>query len=167
MSKAIPLVLVGKDAIVIKMPFHMEAKESLKAKVHYSQREWVPAEKVWKLSCTKENFDKVHEVVAEFWPGVKLPVFSKEGDVQATFDTAIDTTSYYTILAVPEKATTGEIKKAHRILVLKLHPDQNSALDAAKHFMLVQKAYKVLSSEPKRKKYDKMRVLTGKLKRNR
>jgi len=62
----------------------------------------------------------------------------------------------YQILGVEKNATKDEIKKAHRKLALKFHPDKNLGDDAARErFKRVQEAYDVLSDEEKRAAYDR------------
>jgi len=61
---------------------------------------------------------------------------------------------YYDVLGVSRAASADEIKKAHRKLALKFHPDRNKEPDAAKKFAEVQEAYDVLSDDAKRKAYD-------------
>jgi len=62
---------------------------------------------------------------------------------------------YYDILGVPRGASADEIKKAHRKLVRKYHPDVNkNNKEAEEKFKEVQEAYDVLSDEHKRKAYD-------------
>ncbi len=62
----------------------------------------------------------------------------------------------YQTLGVGRDATKDEIKKAHRKLALKLHPDKNPD-DKAAHekFKRVQEAYDVLSDDDKRAAYDR------------
>lgn len=62
---------------------------------------------------------------------------------------------YYEILGVPRSASADDIRKAHRKLVRKLHPDVNKAPQAAKQFSEVQEAYDVLSDPKKREAYDR------------
>jgi DnaJ-class molecular chaperone len=62
---------------------------------------------------------------------------------------------YYDILGVPRTASADEIKKAHRKLVRKYHPDVNkNNPKATEQFKEVQTAYDVLSDTTKRANYD-------------
>jgi curved DNA-binding protein len=62
---------------------------------------------------------------------------------------------YYEILGVPKTASADDIKKAHRKLVRKYHPDVNkSNPNATEKFKEVQEAYDVLSDATKRANYD-------------
>ncbi|MBL9120424.1 MAG: DnaJ domain-containing protein [Phycisphaerae bacterium] len=61
---------------------------------------------------------------------------------------------YYDVLGVSRTASPDEIRKAHRKLARKLHPDVNKAPDAAAKFAEAQEAYDVLSDTEKRKRYD-------------
>lgn len=61
---------------------------------------------------------------------------------------------YYEILGVPRDAKADDLRKAHRKLVRKLHPDVNKEPDAAERFSEVQEAYDVLSDDEKRAQYD-------------
>jgi len=62
---------------------------------------------------------------------------------------------YYDILGVPRTALADEIKKAHRKLVRKYHPDVNrDNPKASDQFKEVQEAYDVLSDTTKRQNYD-------------
>jgi curved DNA-binding protein len=62
---------------------------------------------------------------------------------------------YYEVLGVPKAATADEIKRAHRKLALKYHPDRNkSSKDAEERFKEIQEAYDVLSDDTKRSNYD-------------
>jgi DnaJ-class molecular chaperone len=62
---------------------------------------------------------------------------------------------YYDILGVPRGASADEIKKAHRKLVRKFHPDVNkNNKEAEEKFKEAQEAYDVLSDDTKRRNYD-------------
>jgi molecular chaperone DnaJ len=61
----------------------------------------------------------------------------------------------YKVLGVSKKASDEEIKKAHRKLVRKYHPDRNPDDPTAEEkFKEVQGAYDTLSDPEKRKQYD-------------
>ncbi len=63
--------------------------------------------------------------------------------------------NYYEILNVKTTATADEIKKSFRKLAKQYHPDQNPNDEkVAEKFNEVSEAYKVLSDEDERKKYD-------------
>jgi curved DNA-binding protein len=62
---------------------------------------------------------------------------------------------YYEILGVPRTASADEIKKAHRKLVRKYHPDVNkNNPGATEKFKEAQEAYDVLSDTQKKANYD-------------
>ena len=62
---------------------------------------------------------------------------------------------YYEVLGVPKTASADEIKKAHRKLARKFHPDMNkSNPSATEKFKEVQEAYDVLSDDSKKANYD-------------
>ena len=62
---------------------------------------------------------------------------------------------YYEILGVPRTASADDIKKAHRKLVRKYHPDVNkNNKEAEERFKEAQEAYDVLSEPGKRRNYD-------------
>jgi molecular chaperone DnaJ len=62
---------------------------------------------------------------------------------------------YYEVLGITKTATADEIKRAHRKLALKHHPDRNKGnKDAEERFKEIQEAYDVLSDDTKRANYD-------------
>lgn len=64
----------------------------------------------------------------------------------------------YEVLQVSRRASPAEIKRAHRALVLKFHPDKQAdeaAKDAAAvRFMAIQEAFAILSDDQKRRNFD-------------
>ncbi len=66
-----------------------------------------------------------------------------------------DKRDYYEVLGVSRSASADEVKKAHRRLARKYHPDLNKNDSSAEgKFKEVQEAYDVLSDDKKRKAYD-------------
>src|SRR5215217_3453274 len=62
---------------------------------------------------------------------------------------------FYEVLGVSKTASADEIKKAHRKLVRKYHPDVNkNNKEAEERFKEAQEAYDVLSEPGKRRNYD-------------
>ena len=67
-----------------------------------------------------------------------------------------DTENLYKIMGVKKTATEAELKKAHRKLVLKYHPDKNPGDETAKEkFTEVSNAYEILGDPEKRAIYDR------------
>ena len=66
-----------------------------------------------------------------------------------------DKRDYYEVLGVAKGASDDEIKKAHRKLAKKYHPDLNrDNPEAAEKFKELNEAYEVLSDKDKRAKFD-------------
>jgi curved DNA-binding protein CbpA len=59
---------------------------------------------------------------------------------------------YYDILGVPRDASVEDIKRAYRILAHQFHPDRPDGNE--KRFKAVNEAYRILSDEKSRAKYD-------------
>lgn len=72
---------------------------------------------------------------------------------------------HYEVLGIPRDADDAMIKKGHRKLALKWHPDKNldNPEEAAEQFRLIQQAYECLSDTQERKWYDDHRdaILNG------
>ncbi|MDQ3285862.1 MAG: DnaJ domain-containing protein [Actinomycetota bacterium] len=65
------------------------------------------------------------------------------------------TKDLYKVLGLPRGASHDDIRKAHRKLVRRFHPDANPQDPRAEErFKEVQQAYEVLSNEQKRREYD-------------
>lgn len=62
--------------------------------------------------------------------------------------------NYYDVLGVPKNASADDIKKAHRSLVMKFHPDRNKDPDAEARFKQISVAYDTLSDTAKKQIYD-------------
>ena len=68
----------------------------------------------------------------------------------------METKDPYKVLGLSRNASQDDIRKAHRKLVRKYHPDANPEDPRAQeHFKEVQQAYEVLSNEKTRREYDK------------
>lgn len=63
--------------------------------------------------------------------------------------------NYYEILDVPLSASVEDIKKGYRYLAKRFHPDVCKNKDSGKIFNLITTAYKILSNEKSRLKYNK------------
>ena len=75
---------------------------------------------------------------------------------------ATRTKDYYEILGVGEKAGADELKKTYRKLAKQYHPDTHpDDPKAVERFKEISEAYRVLSDDDQRKKYDHMRRFGG------
>lgn len=62
--------------------------------------------------------------------------------------------NHYQILGVSRNATPADIKRAYRARARASHPDHHPHPDAARRFVLVRRAYEVLSNPARRRQYD-------------
>jgi DnaJ-class molecular chaperone len=66
--------------------------------------------------------------------------------------------NYYSILEVPENASSDDIKKSYRKLSMMYHPDKNKQnAECVGKFQKISEAYEVLRDNDKRKEYDMRR----------
>ena len=66
------------------------------------------------------------------------------------------TRDLYKLLGLPREASQDDIRKAHRKLVRKHHPDaKDGDRSSEERFKEIQQAYEVLSDPDKRREYDK------------
>ena len=66
------------------------------------------------------------------------------------------TKELYKLLELSREASQDDIRKAHRKLARKYHPDANPEDPRAEErFKQIQQAYEVLSNPEKRRRYDK------------
>ena len=65
-----------------------------------------------------------------------------------------NTSDFYKILRVNKTATSEEIRKSYKKLILHYHPDKNKNSNSTEMFQKIQIAYETLSNDSKRAKYD-------------
>jgi len=74
------------------------------------------------------------------------------------------TKDLYKLLELPRDASRDDIRKAHRRLVRKYHPDANPQDPRSEErFKEIQQAYEVLSNEQKRREYDPRVYMSSRL----
>lgn len=61
----------------------------------------------------------------------------------------------YDVLGVARTAKKGTIKRAYRRLSMGLHPDRNPGRDTSEEFQRVHRAYRILSDDERRARYDR------------
>ncbi|GMH96013.1 hypothetical protein TrST_g11833 [Triparma strigata] len=109
---------------------------------------WDGEERVWKtfsLEGEKEELEEMQRKFDEMYPESG---FKRGGEVKDT--------KYYDVLKVAPTASPGEIKKSYYKLARQKHPDKNPGDDDCKReFQEIGTAYQCLSSEEKRREYDK------------
>ena len=64
--------------------------------------------------------------------------------------------NYYEVLRLETDATAADVKEAYRTLAKQLHPDVNRQPNAQEAFMLVKRAYHVLSQAELRAEHDSL-----------
>ncbi len=62
--------------------------------------------------------------------------------------------NYYNTLGLNSSATENEIRRAYRILARRYHPDVNPGKDSSNRFKEIAEAYRILSDQKRREKYD-------------
>lgn len=65
---------------------------------------------------------------------------------------------YYSVLGVNKEASKDEIKKAHRKLAVKYHPDKGTGKEGEEKLKEVNEAYDTLGNDEKRKAYDESQI---------
>lgn len=66
---------------------------------------------------------------------------------------------YYTVLKVPEKASSEAIRDRYHRLAKEHHPDRNSSDSAKTEMQIINEAYAILIRPEKRELYDKHRYM--------
>lgn len=65
----------------------------------------------------------------------------------------------YKSLGVKKTASQGEVKKAYKKLAMEWHPDRNKSPEAEERFLEINRAYGLLSTPEKRRKFDKYGIV--------
>lgn len=161
MPPVTPHLILDKDTFDVVTPYNRSFINKLKSSLLSNERTYDFKKKVWRVRRSEANVKIVKDLIKKVY-GVEPQMFSKKGDIQATYDTAIDVTNNYAILGVKEDATQEEIKQGFRKVARRLHPDTSEA--DAEFFILAKKAYDILKDPRKRKKYDlARRLMTSRL----
>lgn len=74
------------------------------------------------------------------------------------------TSTYYGLLGLRRDATADDIKRAHRVMVKRWHPDVNRDSDAPDMMKRINQAYAILAEPKLRAKYDAGLILEASLK---
>jgi curved DNA-binding protein CbpA len=73
----------------------------------------------------------------------------------------VDKNDYYSILQIDTNATQEEVRAAYKRLSFLYHPDRSEHPQATRRMQLLNEAYRVLSSQEKRARYDQDRIATS------
>ena len=68
---------------------------------------------------------------------------------------------YYLVLGISRGADLNKIKKAHRRVVKKHHPDVSALQEGAEKFREIREAFEALGGEAKRRRYDEELAIQG------
>uniref|UniRef100_A0A7S0RXV0 J domain-containing protein n=1 Tax=Pyramimonas obovata TaxID=1411642 RepID=A0A7S0RXV0_9CHLO len=114
----------------------------------------------WKLDVLgapevpeQPQFSTWEEVNKELEEKAFNKAFNIEAEEKSDSDT-IDTSDFYKLLQTPRDATPKELRQSYRRLALSWHPDVNKAPNAQQVFVLISRAYEILSDPQLRKQYD-------------
>ncbi len=102
--------------------------------------------------ATSKNYELLVEIFNEYTSGTNDD--PSDGDAQPD-----EEPDYYEILNVDKNATREQIKKAHKRMASKWHPDKNpeNKEECDKKMQEINQAKEILLDKAKRDKYDKMR----------